>query len=92
MILTELQAVIENRNLMTRIDQSTAEPLLIITTKKDKQLGEINLANTFDVNINQDFRANLTRDGEMAIYRAIFDFVGTPLHQREIPTQTRTIE
>jgi len=82
MNLDELKAAIEGEGFNTGYDLSTEG--LIIMTKGYKKIGEIKYEKPFDVILNlHHSRSSVTEENKNNIYKAILEFVSTPIEDRK---------
>jgi len=84
MNLNELRTAIELEGFNTGLDLSTDS--LVIMTKGYKKIGEIKYEKMFDVILNiHHSRSLFTEESKKNIYKAILEFVSTPIEERFMP-------
>lgn len=81
MDLDKLRKIIELNGLRSGFDTETNN--LIIMSNGFMKLGEIDVSKQFDVDFNKHFQRQVSREAEISIYKAVFEFVEAPLTERE---------
>ncbi|MBC1615400.1 hypothetical protein HB904_04325 [Listeria booriae] len=81
MTIIELRESIEKHGLITGFDSETRN--LIIISKGYQMLGKINQNEAFNVHMNKHFNRVVGTEEQHKIFKAIFDFIKTPINERE---------
>lgn len=80
MTIIELREAIEKYGLITGFDSETRN--LIIISKGYQMLGKINQNESFNVQMNKHFNRVVGKEERNEIFKAIFDFIKTPINER----------